>query len=208
MKDDVIIFDFDGTIADSLGCTIEIFRELTGWKGAQTQAEIDVFRRMPLRKVIKEVKVPVYQIPTLLMRGRKMMTSRITEVPVFEDMARVIKQLHKDGRRMLVMSSNSTQNVETFLRHHKLHTYFEAVYGGVGLFNKGAALKRTLRLNNLDRSKCVYIGDEQRDIEGARRVHVKVIAVSWGYNDPSLLAQQRPTAIAKTPGDILEIVSK
>ncbi len=208
MKDDTIIFDFDGTIADSLGPTIEIFRDLTGWQGAQSEEEIAHFRKMPLRKVIKEVKVPVYQIPSLLMKGRKRMTSRITEVPVFEGMAHVIKQLHADGRRMLVMSSNSTQNVEKFLRHHKLYTYFDEIYGGVGLFNKGAALKRTLRLNNLERDKCVYIGDEQRDIEGARRVHVKVIAVSWGYNDPDLLAAQHPTAIAKIPADILEIVKK
>jgi phosphoglycolate phosphatase-like HAD superfamily hydrolase len=208
MQNDTLIFDFDGTIADSLTMTIDIFRDLTGWQGARTPEEIAIFRRMPLRKVIKEVKVPLYQVPSLLMRGRKVMTSRITEVAVFPGMAPVIKTLHAEGHRMLVMSSNSTQNVEKFLHHHKLYTYFDGIYGGVGLLNKAASIRRVTRLNNIDRTHCVYIGDEQRDIEGAHRAHIKVIAVSWGYNDPVLLKKHRPTALAETPTDILEIIRK
>lgn len=208
MQNDTIIFDFDGTIADSLTMTIEIFRNLTGWQGAQTPEEIATFRRMALRKVIKEVKVPLYQVPSLLMRGRKIMADRVTEVAVFPGMGKVIKELHADGHRLFVMSSNSTHNVDKFLRHHKLHTYFDGIYGGVGLLNKAASVKRVMRLNNIDRTQCVYIGDEQRDIEGAHRAHIKVIAVAWGYNDPVLLKKHHPTALAETPEDILEIIRK
>ncbi|HKR82146.1 MAG TPA: HAD hydrolase-like protein [Candidatus Saccharimonadales bacterium] len=208
MQKDTVIFDFDGTIADSLAMTIEIFRELTGWQGAQTAEEINVFRRMPMRKVIKEVKVPLYQIPSLLVRGRKIMTDRVTEVALFPGMAQLIKSLHAEGHRLLVMSSNSGQNVEKFLRHHHLYAYFDGVYGNVGLLNKAASIKRVTRINGIDRKHCVYVGDEQRDIEGAHRAHIKVIAVSWGYNDPTLLKKHRPTAMAETPADILKIINR
>ncbi|HSX08495.1 MAG TPA: HAD hydrolase-like protein [Candidatus Saccharimonadales bacterium] len=208
MDRDTIIFDFDGTIADSLSFTIEIFRKLTGWQGAQTPEEIARFRRMPLTKVVKEVGVPFLQIPSLLMRGRKIMTARITEVPPFPGMSETIHTLHERGHRLLVMSSNSGQNVKKFLAHNKLDAYFDAVYGNVGLFNKAGALRRVTRINKIDRNSCFYIGDEQRDVDGARRVGVKVIAVAWGYNDPELLQAHQPFALAHKPADILEILRK
>ena len=202
---ETIIFDFDGTIADSLMLVISIFRELTGWRGARTPEDVARMRRLPIRKVVKEVKVPLYQVPPLLMRGRKMMAAQIAEVPLFDGMHEVIQKLHAQGHRMLVMSTNSTQNVESFLRLHHLEEYFDAVYGGVGLLNKAAALRRLIRQKQLDRKKCVYIGDEHRDIEGARKVHMKAIAVTWGYNDIELLRAHHPFAIAEKPTDLLEI---
>ncbi len=207
-ENETIIFDFDGTIADSLMLVIDIFRELTGWQGAQTPEDVARMRRMPIRKVIKEVKVPLYQAPSLLMRGRKMMTARIAEVPIFAGMAEVIRTLHKQGHRMLVMSTNSAQNVEKFLRLNHLEAYFDTIYGGVGLLNKAGVLRRITRINHIDRKKCVYIGDEQRDIDGARRVSIRTVAVSWGYNDAELLRTHHPFALAETPADILKILKK
>lgn len=208
MDPDTIIFDFDGTIADSLLFTIEVFRKLTGWQGARTPEEIAHFRRMPLMKVVKEVGVPLLQIPSLLVRGRKIMTARITEVPAFAGIPETIRTLHERGHRLLVMSSNSSQNVKKFLAHNNLDIYFDAVYGNVGLFNKAGALRRVTRINKIDRSRCFYIGDEQRDVDGARRVGVKVIAVAWGYNDPELLEAHQPFALVYKPAEILEVLKK
>ena len=205
---ETIIFDFDGTIADSMMLVISIFRELTGWQGAQTPEDIARMRRMPVRKVIKEVKVPLYQAPALLVRGRKMMSARLAEVPIFAGMSNVVHTLHRRGHRMLVMSTNSTQNVESFLRLNHLENYFQSVYGGVGLLNKAGALRRITRINHIDRKTCFYIGDEQRDIDGARRVGIKAVGVSWGYNDAELLRAHHPFAIAEKPADILNIIEK
>lgn len=202
-KQQAVIFDFDGTIADSLMLVITIFRELTGWQGGRTPEEISRLRRLPLSKVIKEVHIPLYQVPSLLVRGRKMMAHRITEVPLVEGMTEVIKTLHEQDYRLLVMSSNSTQNVERFLRFHGLNKYFSGVYGGVGLLNKASSLRRITRQNHIDRALCVYVGDEHRDIEAAHKVPVRCIAVSWGYNDPALLRAHKPFALAQHPSEIL-----
>lgn len=201
-----VIFDFDGTIADSLMLVISVFRDLTGWQGGQTPEEISRLRRLPLSKVVKEVRVPLYQVPSLLVRGRKVMSHRITEVPLVEGMTEAIRALHQQGYQLFVMSSNSTQNVERFLRFHGLSKYFNTVYGGIGLFNKAAALRRVIRQNHLDRSRCAYIGDEHRDIEAAHKVHVKSIAVPWGYNDPDLLQAHKPFALVQEPQDIVELL--
>ena len=208
MASETIIFDFDGTIADSLALSIAIFRELTGWDGGRTAAEIKRMRKLPFRKVVKELGVPLYQVPSLLVRGRKMMANRIDEIPLFDGMADVLKTLHEQGHSMLIMSSNSKQNVEKFLHAHRLDSYFQKIYGGVGLLNKAAALRRTIRANRLDRKNCVYVGDEERDIDGAHKVRIKVVAVSWGYNDGELLAMHRPLGVAQKPADILKILQQ
>ena len=58
----------------------------------------------------------------------------------------------------------------------------------------------------IDKSKAYYIGDETRDIEAAKKNHIKSIAVTWGYNSETALEKYDPSYIAKTPKDLLTIL--
>ncbi len=203
-----LLFDFDGTIADSFGTVVEIFYELTGHPRIDDPKRVQELRRLPMLKVAKELRISPLKIPNLLVKGRAMMRQHIDDIPVCKGMDAEIKALHKAGYKMYVLSSNSAPNVRKFLKHYDLNDYFKRVYGGVGLLNKSGALKKVMRQNHLKPEDCIYVGDEARDVEGARRAGVQMIAVAWGYNDPALLANHHPDAIIKNAHEITEILKQ
>lgn len=204
MNKGTIIFDFDGTIADSFEVVLGIFYELTG-KERFSDAEIAEYRKLPLKKISKEVGVSFGQVPILLVKGRAMMVHRMRDVKPVPGMQDALKELQGMGWQLMVISSNSHQNVEEYLKVHKLEAYFDRVYGGVGLFGKSAALRKVIKQNKLDRNACYYVGDESRDIQAAHKTRIGCVAVSWGYNDVSLLRSEKPTAIAENPAGLVAI---
>lgn len=199
-----IIFDFDGTIADSFEVVLELFYELTGHERF-TPEEITAFRRLPIRRVLKEVNVSLRHGARLLMQGRTMMRQRMQEVRVIPGLHHVLAELHQSGWRLMVVSSNSQQNVAAYLETHDLSEYFDQIHGGVGLFSKTQSLRKVIRQNKLTRESCFYVGDEVRDVQAANKAHVRCVAVGWGYNDVPALRAEKPFALAEKPTDLIQV---
>lgn len=199
-----LIFDFDGTLADSFELALDIAYELTGSKKL-TKKELNHLRQLPLPTVLRELHVPVLKVPRLLFHGRQRMHERIDELQPFEGIPETLSALHASGHELLVISSNSEQNVRTFLRKNGLESYFAGVYGSASIFNKAIALRKILRKNGLDPANCYYVGDEVRDVVAASRVHVEPVAVTWGFQAPRALMKYHPFAVARQPSDLLAI---
>lgn len=199
-----LIFDFDGTIADSFELVIEIAYELTGLP-KRSEEEVAKLRHLPFVRATRELGIPMRHIPRLLIQGRQKMLERIHEVHPFPGMPEVLKELHDNGYHLLVTSSNSEKNVRTFLRANELESYFDGVYGNASIFNKATSIRKVLRRNKLDPSDCFYIGDEVRDVIAAARVRVEPVAVTWGYQASEALAKYHPYALVDHPADLLRI---
>ncbi len=203
-----IIFDFDGTIADSFELMLDIAEKIAG-VGRPSDEEINYYKQMPLGKVIRELHIPLRRLPKLILQGRQKMHERISEVYPFRGMPEVLKALHaRDDFTLLVMSSNSEQNVRTFLQANELEGYFDSVQGNVAVFNKASALRKTLRHNHIDAHTCYYVGDEVRDIVAASKVGVEPVAVSWGYQGRKALAEYHPYALVDKPDQLLAVFTQ
>jgi phosphoglycolate phosphatase len=204
----VIIFDFDGTIADSFGVIVDIFEHITRRPEKLSKEAIAELRGYPVETVASRLKVSWWRMPWLLFRGRRLMGKRMAEIPVFEGIPTVIEELHAEGHQLFVLSSNSSRNVKKFLKAHHLYKYFIEIRGNAGLIGKSRVLKRLMRANNLDLKDCIYIGDETRDILATRIIGMRIIAVSWGFANAEFLESLNPTAMAHTPQDIVKILEE
>lgn len=200
-----IIFDFDGTIADSLPVVIELF-ERWSKREPYTKDEIETLRGMPARDVIKAIGVPLWRAPGLLARGRKEFTKYIDRVEIFKDMPQVISELHKRGHKIYLMSSNSRENVQAYLKLHKIDQYFDNVYGNAGLFSKARAMRKIIDKNHTQKSHCFSIGDETRDIEAAKKAGITSIAVTWGFNNTEILKEHQPDHLVSKPQELLKLI--
>jgi phosphoglycolate phosphatase len=201
-----LIFDFDGTIADSFELALDIAYDLMGMERL-SQAEINRLRGLPAAKIIRELHIPITKLPRIVIKGRQKMHERMHEVQPFEGMPEVLAALHTDkDLRLWVMSSNSEPNVRSFLRTYQLEQYFDEVYGNVGVFNKAPALRKVMRKNRLAAQDCLYIGDEVRDIAAARKAGLLPVSVSWGFQTAKALADHKPFALARKPADLLHIL--
>jgi len=142
-----VIFDFDGTIADSLELGIKLYHRLGDAKRPLTEERIEHLRHLPALQVAKELKVSLFRIPKLILVGRRMMADHLDEIDVFAGMPEVLQSLYQDGVELLVVSSNSAQNVQTFLERHHLDTYFTHIYGGAGIFDDEERLNELRRID-------------------------------------------------------------
>ncbi len=203
-----IIFDFDGTIADTFETVVQIFYDLTGRHEKVSPKEIERLRSMTLLHAAEELHVRPWKMPFLLMRGRRRMSKQMTHVYAHRDVPAVIKKLHAEGHQLFIMSSNSTHNIKLFLKKHDLTAEFVEIYGSVGLLNKSKVLKKVIKRNNLDANDTWYIGDEIRDVVGAHHADVRVMAVDWGYNTADILKTYNPTKLLHIPIEIIAVLEE
>ncbi len=202
-----LIFDFDGTLVDSLPVIIEIAQEMVPNVDLSPK-RISELREMPAKAVIKEAHIPYWQLAHFVIRGRRLLAKRLDELVVFPGMVAVLQQLHQAGYQLCVVSSNSEDNIRRVLRREGIEDYFAGVYGNIGLFNKTRAFRVVLRDQKTTAQNALYIGDEVRDIEAARKGHIDIISVTWGYNGAHILEEYQPTYLAHTPKDLLTIIKQ
>lgn len=196
-----IIFDLDGTIADSFDFVADFLAEKKEGQHLDSREKRELYG-LSMFGMARKMGHPWWRLLRLLFEGRKEMGKVITQVPVFAGIKEVIHKLHAEGHELFIVSSNTTQNIHKFLHHHNLHTYFLEVYGGASL-NKARTLRTLLREQNLEAKSSVYIGDETRDIKAAHAVNMRIVAVTWGFANQEDLRRQRPTAMVNTPSELL-----
>lgn len=202
-----VIFDFDGTIADSLEAMIEVFYEIKHQEERFTDQEIAEFRGLSLLDMARRLNIAWWRTPYLTIRGRKLLANHIDDIKLFVGIDKVIKTLHKDGYKLYIMSSNSKSNIQIFLKKHDLESYFVNVYGGVGLFSKARALRVIMLRNRMTSSQCFYVGDEGRDIKASGSVNVRCIAVTWGLSNVQVLESLNPYALVTKPQEIVATIT-
>lgn len=203
-----IIFDFDGTIADSFDMIVDIIHDLLHRDEPLPGDELQRLRGMGLLKVVQELKVRPWKVPFLLARGRRRMRAQMNRVGIFEGIPEVIRDLRGAGYELYIMSSNSVQNIELFLERHNLSQEFVKIYGNIGLLGKRRILKQLVRRNHLDPDETIYIGDEVRDIQAVKQTGVKIVAVTWGFNTEEILVKHHPDFIARDPAELMELIVK
>ncbi len=203
----LIIFDFDGTIADSLIKGIEITNKIARQLNIRTikEEEIEHLRNLTPYELIKYMGIPLFKIPVLVARYHKETNEIIDTLKPYPGMPEVINTL-AEKYTLGILSSNSEENINKFLQNNNLDKKFSFVSSQPSLFGKSASLKRIMRLHNLKPEEIIYIGDEVRDIQSAQKARIKIISVTWGGNSRRLLEQFQPDYLADEPEDILSIL--
>jgi phosphoglycolate phosphatase len=198
-----IIFDFDGTLVDSLPVVIQIAQQMVPGVDL-SPSQIEKLRQLPAKALIKQSGIPYWRFPRLLLKGKKLLAARLDQLKLFPGIAPALQQLHQDGYGLSVVSSNSEPIIRQILRREGVEPYFDGVYGNIGLFSKTRAFKVVLRDRRLARGQAVYVGDEVRDIESAHKAQLPVVAVSWGYNGQTILQKYQPTRLITKPSQLVE----
>jgi phosphoglycolate phosphatase len=205
----VIIFDFDGTIADSFNTFVSITNRLAIEYGFPILGpeEIQQFRNLSSREIIQQSKVPRLRLPFFLRRFRREFNGEVCNLQPIPGIKEALRALKLRGDRLGIVTSNSEDNVRKFLKAQGLEGLFDFVGGGLPLFGKERVLRQIIRKNQLDPAQVIYVGDETRDVEAARKTAIKVIAVGWGFNTSQALARHQPDFLIQRPGELIEVLA-
>lgn len=203
----IFIFDFDGTIADSLTTLVKIANELADEFGYDLVTENDIIRLSNLssRDVLLQSPVAPYKIPFLLRRIKKELNQHIANLKPFVGIKEALIYLKTQQFKLGIVTSNTEDNVIKFLKNNQLEYYFDFIYSSHSIFGKNKVINKLIKKHQLLIDEIIYVGDETRDIEAAKKSKIKVIAVSWGFNSTDILAQYQPDFLINTPHQLTEI---
>ena len=204
----IFIFDFDGTIADTRGYVVEISNRLSREFHYRTIAphEVHALKNKSSREIIRHLKIPLLKLPAILARVKKELRKNIVQIRPFAGLKETLHDLKKRDIIIGILSSNARENILEFLEHHELN-FFDFIQATPKVWSKNISLNKLIREHGFESDRIVYIGDEIRDIEAARRLGLKVAAVTWGYNSSSALQEHLPDFLIHSPQELFQVIS-
>lgn len=203
----LVLFDFDGTLADTLPFSLRVFNELAEKHGFLPIEDVEGARRLSMVQFLTEYKIPLRKVPKITRQFIKKHREHMPHAAVFPGMDEALRQM-AERSRLAVVSSNSRRNVTTCLKANGVDYLFDRIVGHKRLLGKSRSIKKVIRKLKLTPADCLYVGDEQRDIEAAREVGCDVAAVTWGIHPAEMLELQSPTYLVHTPTELLGVATR
>lgn len=204
----LVIFDFDGTLADTLPFTLSIMDTLSEKFGTRRldRSEIPLLRSYSPAKIIKMYNIPLWKLPLMTKESQCLLFENIENISLFEGINRVIREIAASGIKLAVVSSNALRNITAVLGEDlsRLFTIYECQSG---LLGKAPRLRMALRQAGVRPGEALSIGDEIRDIEAARKAGIPCAAVTWGFADGDALAGYQPDHLVNQVDQLLEIIN-
>jgi phosphoglycolate phosphatase len=199
-----LIFDFDGTIADTMDLVLTIYNQIAPEYGctAVNREDKKVSRTQKPRELLKNHGVTITKLPRLILRMHKEIGRRIAGVKPFDGITDALDALVADGFALGIVTSNAVENVHAFLHENALVNYFSFVWSGTDLFGKDRIIRKLMRKKCFASDTVIYIGDEMRDIEAVRKIGIPIVSVTWGYSSRDVLMQLHPDQMADIPGEL------
>ena len=175
MKYKLVIFDFDGTLADTFPWFADIINKVAEKYHFKkiTPDEHETIRGFDARGVLKYLGVPLWKMPLIANYIRMLMTHDIQRIALFQGIENVLRRLADLGATLAVVSSNSYENIQHVLGAElaTLIAYYEC---GVSMFGKEAKLRKILKRSGFSPDEAIYIGDEIRDNEAAKKTRARL----------------------------------
>lgn len=203
----LIAFDFDGTLADSFDCFVAALSEASRLHGFRDvdDALIATLRGLSARDIIRALEVAPWKVPQVTIDMRRLMQRRIADVSLFPGVADTFGALAARGVKIAIATSNTEAVVRDRLGapacDHVAH--FAC---GISLFGKSRRLRALAREAGLRSGEMLYVGDEIRDADAARRANVAFQGVAWGYTAPGTLQMHCATPLLTRIDALLDIV--
>lgn len=205
---DLVIFDFDGTLADSAGWFRAVFNEVARQHGFREvdAGELEALRHLSTRAILRALGVPLWKIPLIANTMRRMAARDAGQIAPFTGASALLEALSERGMALGLVTSNTEANVRRILgpetsRHIRWRSC------GVSLFGKAARFRALARASGTGPERVLAIGDEVRDIEAAQKAGIAAGAVSWGYAAPAALRARKPDHFFESMAEIRALVA-
>ena len=204
-----IIFDFDGTIANTMEECRLIFNSIAPDRGIRLIEKEDMagLRHFPITKLIEHLKIPKLHIPYFIARGSVMMRESIGRLPLIDGMKEVLLEVRPQVDRFGILTSNTVANVELFLESHGIRELFDFVSSTSKLTGKSRYLNAVKKQYSLKSAEMLYVGDEVRDVKAAQKAGIAVVGVTWGFNSHEALAAHQPNYLFGKPDELLGLLT-
>lgn len=214
MKYELIVFDMDGTILDTLEDLKNSMNHTLRLHNMpeRTLDEIRSFVGNGIRKLIERAVVAGTSNDKIDAIHKDFMTHYEIHcadcTKPYDGIIDLIKELKKRGYKTAVVSNKADGAVQDLCVQYFPDLFDLAIGEKPELARKPAPDMVNMALEQLQisREKAVYIGDSDVDVATARNSELDMIAVDWGFRTREFLVEQGAEVIISKPEEILELV--
>jgi phosphoglycolate phosphatase len=205
----LVLFDFDGTLADVFPIIFKNVNELSEkYKFNKIKkSEISKLKDLSLKEVLKKYDISFFKFLFMTYDMKKRIDKEKKDIRLFQNIKPVVKELSKKYK-LGIITKNKEEIVKDILKRENIDKYISFVFTDKTLYKKEKSIKKAIKDNKVNNEEVIYIGDERRDVVSCKKANVKIISVTWGFNSKKGLQKENPDYVVDTPKEILKIIKK
>ena len=203
-----VLFDFDGTIFDTVeGITKSAQYALAKHGIHEPLDRLRCFAGPPLAEKFMEVYgVTQPEAEQFVAEFReRYVPIGVYESSPFSGIKELLIRLRQAGQKLGVATSKPQALAELLLERANMKDCFDVIVGsapGPGNDQKWQIVQRALALSETAPEAAVLVGDTKYDAIGAARCGVACLGVAWGYGAPGELEAAGVLGIAADPAEL------
>jgi phosphoglycolate phosphatase len=206
----LIIFDYDGVLADTLDDLIQFGQEACNQLGVHhvvTKDDLSNLEVMSFATFGRACEVPEHLIDEFVKINLNLFAEKETPPAIFAGLDEVIRHFSAN-HKIAVVTTNTSQNVHAFLVKHGLDGCIDSVYGVDSPGSKAQKISMA-RSRLLEKEEEVFmIGDALSDVRAAKEAGVSSIAVTWGHQSLEALLRGEPDYVVRSTNSLIEVIER
>ncbi len=206
----LIIFDFDGTLADSKdfhqqglinslkkeGLTIKksFINKKLGMKTTDILKGMHITNGRKIRRIFQDID------------DEK--TKNIRKVKLIGKTKETIRSLSRN-HKLIILSNAETEFVKEVCKREKIFRYFTEIIGEQKFSTKATEIKKLLKRGNYKKNQVIFIGDRYTDVENGEKAGIITVAVSnkYSWSSKKDLLNQSPDFLILKIEDVIRIIN-
>ncbi len=204
----LLVFDWDGTLADSTSIIADALQQACVDVGEPTPGAgaarhvIGLGMDDALRHVAPGL--PIERYAELSMHYRDRYLAREPDIALFAGVPELLDELEAAGFLLAVATGKTRRGLARALSRHSMANRFAATRcadEGMPKPHPDMLLK-LMEILGADAGETLMIGDTTHDLELARRAGAAAMAVAYGAHPPNELARHRPLAMVHSVAEL------
>ena len=212
-----VLFDFDGTIADTVSALREGVNLTMMQYGYPTHTDADILRFINhgAKELIRRA------MPAHLQQDEDLVDRVLADYSqhyrsvyhhtdhAYDGVAELISRLHGEGYRIGVLSNKQDEILRRLTRQVLLPDSYDGAQGvilGKPTKPHPYLVEKLAADLGVPPSECVMVGDSDVDLYTAQNAGMRHIGVTWGFRDEAFLREKGAVLLAHDPDELLQLI--
>ena len=212
---DAVLFDFDGTVADTGEGVFLCVRYAIDAHGLEQPSDEDI------RKFIGPPMIVSYhtlypqlnddEVQSLMQSYReKYAEVGLYKYKLYDGITELLKKLNENGIKTAVASSKPQEALENIIKVSGIDKYFDCIVGADRNYtdsDKATIVEEAIKRTGVtDKSRVLMVGDRKYDIVGAHKAEIACAAVLFGYGSQEEFDEYRADYVVNSFKEVEKIV--
>jgi phosphoglycolate phosphatase len=208
----LIIFDYDGVLADTLDDLLQFGQEACNQLGVKhlvTKSDLNNLEVMSFASYGRACEVPEHLVDEFVEICLNAFAEKNSPPAIFTGLSNVVRKLSVH-HRIAIVTTNSSQNVKAFLVKHGLDGLIAAIYGvdSPGSKTQKISMARNRLSEDRKQESVFMVGDSLSDVLAAKEASVASVAVTWGHQSLANLLRGNPDYVVSSPHNLLDVIEQ